>query len=38
MLMSPDNFGKFKSEGRIPLSIELNLLAANAKWNESVRR
>jgi hypothetical protein len=26
VLLSPSNFAKFKSEGRIPLSIELNLL------------
>ena len=31
VLMSPDNFAKFKSEGRIPLSIELNLLTINGK-------
>jgi hypothetical protein len=29
VLLSPSNFAKFKSEGRIPLSIELNLLTGN---------
>ena len=31
VLLSPSNFAKFKSEGRIPLSIELNLLSGNWK-------
>ena len=30
VLLSPRNFAKFKAEGRIPLSIELNLLTG--KW------
>ena len=30
VLMSPSNFAKFKAEGRIPLSIELNVL--NGGW------
>ncbi len=29
VLLSPSNFAKFKAEGRIPLSIELNLLTVN---------
>lgn len=30
VLLSPSNFGRFKAEGKIPLSIELNLLTG--KW------
>jgi len=30
VLLSPSNFAKFKAEGKIPLSIELNLLTG--KW------
>jgi len=29
VLLSPSNFAKFKAEGRIPLSIELNLVAGD---------
>src|ERR1019366_1238101 len=29
VLLSPSNFAKFKAEGKIPLSIELNLLRGN---------
>jgi hypothetical protein len=29
VLLSPSNFAKFKAEGRIPLSIELNLLTGD---------